>query len=109
MPATLPPGARRVRWGSLATLPPGGGTETRMLGFAWLALRQAQEALRTGRLEEAHRLLNQSAAQGHRRTGELLVGLARGYVARGERRLKHDDAEGAWRDLLQAEQLQTGV
>jgi hypothetical protein len=78
-----------------------------MLGFAWLTIRQAKEALRTGRLEEAQRLLGQPAAQGHRGMGELLVRLARGFVERGERQLRHDDPEGAWRDLLQAEGLQT--
>ena len=38
-----------------------------MLGFAWLALRQAQEALDRGRLEEAQRLLGQNCLQGHKR------------------------------------------
>ena len=78
-----------------------------MLGFGWLALRQAQEALNTGRLEEAQRLLGQPAVQGHRRHGELLRQLARCLVERGERHLRHDNAEAAWMDLLQAEQLQT--
>jgi hypothetical protein len=78
-----------------------------MLGFVWLTLRQAQEALKNGRLEEAHRLLDQPSTRGHRRTGSLLVGLAKAYVERGERQLRLDDAEGAWRDLLQAEGLST--
>lgn len=78
-----------------------------MFGFAWLAIRQAREALKHGRLEEAHRLLTQPAFRDHRAAGELLPQLARAYVERGERHLKQDDAEGAWRDLLQAEQLQT--
>jgi len=50
-----------------------------MLGTAWLTLRQAQEALKNGRLEEAQRLLSQSGAQGHRRSWNLLQQLARGY------------------------------
>ena len=78
-----------------------------MLGFGWLALRQAQEALNTGRLEEAQRLLAQPAIQGHRKHGELLRQLARCLVERGERHLRHDNSEAAWLDLLQAEQLQT--
>jgi tetratricopeptide (TPR) repeat protein len=77
-----------------------------MFGFAWLAIRQAREALRQGRLEEAHRLLTQPAIRDHRAIGDLLAQLARGYIERGERQLQLDDAEGAWRDLLQAEQLQ---
>ena len=78
-----------------------------MFGFAWLALRQAREALKQGRLEEAHRLLTQPAIRDHRAAGELLAQLVRAYVERGERCLKRQDAESAWRDLLQAEQLQT--
>jgi hypothetical protein len=77
-----------------------------MLGFAWLTLRQAREALDHGRLEEAQRLLGQTAVQGHRKTGPLLSRLAAGFVERGERRLGHDDAEGGWRDLVLAEHLQ---
>jgi tetratricopeptide (TPR) repeat protein len=78
-----------------------------MFGFAWLAIRQAREALKHGRLDEAQRLLTQPGTQGHRGVPDLLVQLARGFVERGERHLQFDDAEGAWRDLLQAEQLQT--
>jgi tetratricopeptide (TPR) repeat protein len=78
-----------------------------MLGFGWLALRQAQEALTTGRLEEAQRLLAQQSIQGHRRHGELLRQLARCLVERGERHLRREDSEAAWRDLQQAEGLET--
>jgi hypothetical protein len=42
-----------------------------MFGFVWLTLRQAQEAIRYGRLDEALRLLQQPAARSHRRAGEL--------------------------------------
>jgi tetratricopeptide (TPR) repeat protein len=76
-----------------------------MLGFAWLTIRQAQEALKNGRLEDAHRLLCQSAAQGHKKSFELLQQVVRGFVERGERHLGQDDVEAAWHDLLQAEQL----
>src|SRR5262245_9240171 len=76
-----------------------------MLGFAWLTLRQAQEALKNGRLEDAHRLLCQPSAQGHKRSWGLLHQLAQAFAERSERRLRQDDVEGAWRDLLQAEQL----
>lgn len=79
-----------------------------MLGFAWLTLRQAQEAIRTGRLEEAKRLLNQPAAQGHRKQASLVLQLAGAFAERGDRRLQQDDTESAWRDLIQAESLQTG-
>jgi hypothetical protein len=78
-----------------------------MFGMGWLTIRQAREALRHGRLEEAQRLLQQPAAQGRRGVADLFAHLARGYVERGERSLQLDDAEGAWRSLLQAEHLQT--
>ena len=65
------------------------------------------KALKQGRLEEAHRLLTQPAIRDQRAIGELLAQLVRGYVERGERNLKLDDVQSAWRDLLQAEQLQT--
>lgn len=79
-----------------------------MLGFAWLGLRQAKAALHGGRLEEAQRLLREAEKQGKNGTSSLLARLARAYVQRGERQLRQDDAEGAWRDLLAAEALLTG-
>jgi tetratricopeptide (TPR) repeat protein len=78
-----------------------------IFGFAWLAIRQAREALNQGRLEEAHRLLTQPAIREHRAASGLLAQLVRAYIERGERCLKREDIESAWRDLLQAEQLQT--
>jgi hypothetical protein len=79
-----------------------------MLGLGWLSLRQAQEALKNGRLEEAHRLLGQPATQGHKRSWELLHQLGRAFAERGERHLRRDDAVAAWNDLLQAEQINAG-
>jgi tetratricopeptide (TPR) repeat protein len=76
-----------------------------MLGFAWLTLRQAREALKNGRLEEAHRLLSHHAVQGHQRSWELSRQLARAYVERGVRHLREDDPEAAWVDLGLAEQI----
>jgi hypothetical protein len=78
---------------------------TPMLGFAWLTLRQAQEALKTGRLEDAQRLLGQPCAHGHKRSWELLQQVAHGYVTRGEQRLRYNDVEAAWNDLVAAEQM----
>jgi hypothetical protein len=76
-----------------------------MLGFAWLTLRQAQEALKTGRLEEAYRLLYAPDAKGHRGSWELLQQLGQAFVARGQRHLEHGDATAAWCDLILAEQV----
>jgi len=79
-----------------------------MLGLAWLKLRQAREALESGRLEEAQRLLAEPSVQGHRQRGPLLAQLARTLANRGQGHLNREDTEAAWIDLLQAEQLQTG-
>lgn len=76
-----------------------------MLGHAWLTLKQATEALKNGRLEEAHRFLCQTDAQGHKGSWELLQQVAKGFVERGERSLERDDAMAAWNDVLQAEQM----
>lgn len=76
-----------------------------MVGTAWLTLRQAQEALKNGRLEEAHRLLCQPSVQGHKRSWELLQQVARGFLTQGERCHKQGDPVGAWRNLLLAEQV----
>jgi tetratricopeptide (TPR) repeat protein len=75
-----------------------------MLGLGWLALRQAQEALHCGRLEEAQRVLAQPCVQGNKRAWELLHQLAQAFADRGERHLRENDPAVAWSDLLQAEQ-----
>jgi tetratricopeptide (TPR) repeat protein len=79
-----------------------------MLGFGWLTLRQAQEALKGGRLDDAQRLLAEAGVQGHKRTWELLQQLARSFAERGEQHLRLDDVAGAWADLLKAEQTGAG-
>ncbi len=76
-----------------------------MAAFAWLTVRQAQEALKHGRLEEALRLIQQPHALEHRGAAALTTRLARAFTMRAERFLRKDDAEAAWRDLLQAEHL----
>jgi hypothetical protein len=76
-----------------------------MLGLGWLTLRQAQEALEHGRLEEAQRLLDMPEVRGHKGAAPLLHQLAARFVARGEQHLRHDNAAAAWKDLCRAEQL----
>src|SRR5437868_1398923 len=78
---------------------------TPMLGFAWLTLRQAQEALKSGRLEEAHRLLRAESARSHRGSWDLLQQLAQALIQRGQRHLEHGDAVAAWADLSRAEEV----
>src|SRR5262245_31103301 len=79
--------------------------ETPMLGLGWLTIRQAQEALKSGQLDEAHRLLCQSGVHGHKKSFELMQQVGRAFVERGDKHLKQDDPESAWGDLLLAEQL----
>ncbi len=78
-----------------------------MPAFAWLAMRQAREALEHGRLDEALRIVSQPHAQDRRGAAALVVKLAQAFVKRGEFALRKDDADAAWRDLLHAEHLQT--
>jgi len=76
-----------------------------MLGLGWLYLRQAQEALKTGLLDDALRLLMQPAVKGCKRGLELVQQLGGALVERGERQLRRDDPVAAWNDLLKVEQL----
>jgi hypothetical protein len=76
-----------------------------MLGLGWLTIRQAQEALDNGRLEEAHRLLCQPEVQGHKGASPLLRQIAKNLVDRGEQHLRHDDPAAAWNDLRLAEKI----
>ena len=78
-----------------------------MLGFGWLTMRQAQEAVENGRLEEAQRLLGRPEALGHKGASPLLKKIALAYVERGEQRLKHEDFTAAWKDLQEAEKIGT--
>jgi hypothetical protein len=78
-----------------------------MLGFAWLTLRQAQEALESGRLEDAQRLLSHHATRGHKRSWALWQQLGGAFAERGERHLRNDDPQAAWLDLAKAEQTES--
>jgi hypothetical protein len=79
-----------------------------MAGSAWLALRQAQEAVANRRPEEAHRLIEPLVAEGYRRAWRLAREVVRAYVARATQALDHDNPDAAWRDLFAAEALNTG-
>lgn len=76
-----------------------------MLGLGWLTLKQAQEALRSGRLEEAHRLLTHGSLQGQRHANDLRGQLVKAYAERGEKYLRRFESAAAWKDLLRAEEL----
>jgi hypothetical protein len=71
----------------------------------WLTVRQAREALRTGRPEVARKLLDPFVSHGHKRAVAVVPEVARGYRLRGEQALRRDDPTAAWDDLLAAESL----
>ena len=60
---------------------------------------QAREALKNGRPEDAHQLLDRLVDAGDRKAWVLRSDVARGYVDRAERALRNEDVEGAWKDL----------
>lgn len=74
----------------------------------WLTLRQANEALRSGRPEVAHRLIEPLVAEGHRKAWKLAREVALAYIAAGEKAVRADDPETAWKRLLSAEAMNTG-
>ncbi|MFL5342731.1 MAG: FHA domain-containing protein [Gemmataceae bacterium] len=76
-----------------------------MFGTAWLTLRQAREAIATGRLEEANRLLGQPSVRGHKKAFALQKQVVNGFIERAERHLRTDAVPQAWEDLRLAEVL----
>jgi tetratricopeptide (TPR) repeat protein len=76
-----------------------------MLDFGWMTLKQAQEALKTGRLDECRRLLEGSEVRGHKRAFELQRDLAAALVERGQQHLRANEHDAAWDDLAVVEQL----
>jgi hypothetical protein len=76
---------------------------------AWMVKYQAREALKNGRPEEAHRLLEELTTSGYRRVYALRGDVVRGYVDRAERALRNDDVEAAWKDVLRVSPLATPV
>jgi hypothetical protein len=76
-----------------------------MFGTAWLTLKQIREALNTGQLEEASRLLAQNGVRGHKRAFELQQQVVKGFLDRAERHLRAEAVPAAWEDLRLAELL----
>lgn len=76
-----------------------------MLGQGWLSLKQAQDALKGGRLDDALQLLTNPQIQGHKKYGEFTQQLQKAFVDRAEKQLRRDDADGAWQDVIKAESL----
>jgi hypothetical protein len=73
----------------------------------WLTVRQVRHALRRGDPETAHKLLAPFVTDGYRKAAAVLPEVSRGYRLRGEKALRNDDPEAAWKDLLAAEALNT--
>src|SRR4051794_17954074 len=79
-----------------------------MPASVWLTLRQAREAVAAGRPDEAHRLLDPLLVEGHRRAYKMAHEVVRAYATRARKALDQHNPDGAWRDLLAAETLNTG-
>jgi hypothetical protein len=75
------------------------------MAFTWLAFRQAREALKQGRLEEAQRLLCQPFVQCHKRYWELIVEVTHRFLERADRNRREGNLAAAWNDLVSAEQV----
>src|SRR5260221_6081274 len=76
-----------------------------MFGTAWLTLRQIREALHTGRLDEASRLLGQNGVRGNKKAFALQQQVVKGLLDRAEKHLRSDALAPAWEDLHLAELL----
>jgi hypothetical protein len=76
-----------------------------MFGASWLILRQAREAMRNGRLEEANRLLSQPTVRGHKRAYALQQEVIRAFLDRAEKHQRNEDLVQAWNDVQKAEAL----
>ena len=75
----------------------------------FLAAWQAREALRNGQPDVARRILDPFAQAGHGKALRMNVEVARAYWLRAEQARRNDNPEAAWKDLLAAESLQTGL
>jgi hypothetical protein len=71
----------------------------------WLTLKQAREAVRAGRPDEARRLLDPLAADGYRPASRLQPEVAAALFRRAERHLRADAVDAAWADLRTGETL----
>ncbi len=75
----------------------------------YLAAWQARDALRNGQPDVARRILEPFAQAGYGKALKLNVEVARAYCVRAEQARRHDNPDAAWKDLLAAEGLQTGL
>ena len=81
------------------------GGESTMLGHWRIVLRQAEEAARAGRFEEAYALANRPDVMDHHHAVQFRSRLALDLIARATRRGAVDDLAGAIEDLNLAERM----
>lgn len=81
------------------------GGKSTMLGQWRIILRQAEEAARAGRYDEALALSSRSDVADHHHAVQLRGRLAQDLIARAGRRGEADDLTGALEDLALAERL----
>jgi FHA domain len=81
------------------------GGESTMLGHWRIVLRQAEEAARAGRFEEAYALANRPDVTDHHHAVQFRSRLALDLIARATRRGAVDDLAGAIEDLNLAERI----
>ena len=81
------------------------GGESTMLGHWRIVLRQAEEAARAGRFEEAYALANRPDVADHHHAVQFRSRLALDLIARATRRGAVDDLAGAIEDLNLAERI----
>ena len=81
------------------------GGESTMLGQWRIVLRQAEEAARAGRYEEAFALASRADVADHNQSVQFRGRLALDLLARANRRAAADDQAGAIEDLYVAERI----
>ena len=81
------------------------GGESTMLGHWRIVLRQAEEAARAGRFDEAYALANRPDVMDHHHSVQFRGRLALDLIARATRRGAVDDLAGAINDLDLAERI----
>ncbi|MSR32501.1 MAG: hypothetical protein EXR99_13460 [Gemmataceae bacterium] len=72
-------------------------------------LQRCRDALQEGRLNDSVRLFLEAGKPQQARGAEVAQAIARALVQRAGRHLENDNEDDAWRDLLEAERLRTGM
>src|SRR5947199_6536444 len=81
------------------------GGESTMLGHWRIVLRQAEEAARVGRFQEAYALASRPDVADHHHAVQFRSRLALDLIARASRRGTADDLSGAIEDLDLADRI----